>query len=586
MSASAKLNSHGTRPVPAIDPMAESMRALYEGGLKYVPAGRIAQLVRQWLPPGPPDQDRAAFALLLAVEVALSMTSLNGSSPFDRMARAEPPTNKLDQQTLAALRQASFRLLRVTGLEWDERWTGLTDVVTGLPVLIEGDDLPPLAVGVTIIARLAPLGAGRHRLAGTPVPLTAQALAIARSFVRTDKKGLTNPARCAEAVFRNIVRHGPVPTPAPPEYELPFRPDSNPIDALAAAWSRLEGDPPPEELEKARGLNNIGNLLDVFVAVAIAEDAHASSLATAYTLIAATMLEAIALRASYGSSIGGLDRAAQELERAIRAGQLPPRTRALFDRLRARIDARPRSARNTASDQELDKLLQRIRALRAKTIEQGCTEQEALAAAEKVAELLDRHGLTVSELDMRRQACEGAGITTDRKRRAPIDDCVPAIGHFFDCRHWGETAPDGTLHYVFFGLPADVQAALYLYDLVVMAFATETALFQVGDFYRTAHSTQRRSATTSFQVGLANGIIRKLAALREARDATLRRGSGRDLVPIKTSIIETELAQLGLNLRHKTITRRTVLSDPYAAGQEAGAKFDYQPGIATAKNPG
>src|SRR3712207_9512789 len=72
-------------------------------------------------------------------------------------------------------------------------------------------------------------------------------------------------------------------------------------------------------------------------------------------------------------------------------------------------------------------LVQRIQAWRAKTVEQGCTEQEALAAAEKVAELLDRHGLSLSELELRQQPCEGIGIDTGRRRTGPIDDCVPAI---------------------------------------------------------------------------------------------------------------------------------------------------------------
>ena len=167
---------------------------------------------------------------------------------------------------------------------------------------------------------------------------------------------------------------------------------------------------------------------------------------------------------------------------------------------------------------DLDKLMQRIRALREKTVEQGCTEQEAVAAAEKVAELLDRYGLSLSELDLRKQSCEGIGVETGRKRRGPIDDCMGTIARFFDCRVWGETADDGTLRYVFFGLPGDVQAAVYLHDLVAVAFTTETATFQREKFYRSLDSGQRRSATNSFQVGLAQGIIDKLNASRKARD--------------------------------------------------------------------
>ena len=49
----------------------------------------------------------------------------------------------------------------------------------------------------------------------------------------------------------------------------------------------------------------------------------------------------------------------------------------------------------------LDKLKVRIQSLRAKTIENGCTEDEALSAAAKVAELLDRHDLSLSDVELR-----------------------------------------------------------------------------------------------------------------------------------------------------------------------------------------
>ena len=64
---------------------------------------------------------------------------------------------------------------------------------------------------------------------------------------------------------------------------------------------------------------------------------------------------------------------------------------------------------NTA---ELDKLRARIQALRAKTIDNGCTEDEALSAAAKVAELLDRHDLSLSDIELREERCERAEFAT------------------------------------------------------------------------------------------------------------------------------------------------------------------------------
>jgi hypothetical protein len=39
---------------------------------------------------------------------------------------------------------------------------------------------------------------------------------------------------------------------------------------------------------------------------------------------------------------------------------------------------------------------------------------------------LDRYGLSLSELDLQRQACEGGAVGTAGKRAGPVDDCVPA----------------------------------------------------------------------------------------------------------------------------------------------------------------
>jgi hypothetical protein len=220
-------------------------------------------------------------------------------------------------------------------------------------------------------------------------------------------------------------------------------------------------------------------------------------------------------------------------------------------------------------------LVQRIRALRAKTVAQGCTEQEALAAATKAAELLDRYGLSLGELEFRAQPCEGIGIQTDRRRFAPI-------AAFFDCRVWVEQMSGRALRYVFFGLRGDVAAAQYLYDLVERAFRTETDRFRAGALYAEM-ATERRCATHSFQVGLARGICDKLAQMQTAREASRRSVSGRDLVPVKAAMVDDALARLGLDLHRRQIGHgRRVLADAYSAGEAAGRRFEFFPAITEA----
>ena len=253
----------------------------------------------------------------------------------------------------------------------------------------------------------------------------------------------------------------------------------------------------------------------------------------------------------------GSPRAAAELFRDIR---------------RALSASKPQKA-----GEDLTRVIERIRALRAKTVDQGCTEEEALTAADKVAELLDRYGLSLGETDLRHQACLGVGIDSNRKRMGPLDDYVPAIAHFCDCRAWNERTPAGTIRSMSFGLPADVEAAQYLFERVASALDTEIAAFRKGELYAGLAGGGRQRATTSFQLGLARGICDKLDARKVERDTTTFQLTGRDLVPVKASVVEEELAKLGMPFTTKDSNRgRFVLRGAYEAGQVASGRFEIQ----------
>ncbi len=222
-----------------------------------------------------------------------------------------------------------------------------------------------------------------------------------------------------------------------------------------------------------------------------------------------------------------------------------------------------------------DALLARIAALRAKTTDRGCTEQEALAAAAKVSELLDRHGLTLTEVELRAQPCERRVIATGRARPAPFDECGPAVAALFDCRFWMETAVVGEqrrLSLVFFGLPSDVVAAEYLMHLIAAAFETEANTFRNGPEYRRGRGNGRRVLHTSFVMGLGHGIQRALRTMQDAR-AARHASTGRDLVVTKAGVVEAEFGKLGLRLRSRVAGERRVNRDAYGSGHAAGERF-------------
>src|SRR4051812_20637233 len=66
---------------------------------------------------------------------------------------------------------------------------------------------------------------------------------------------------------------------------------------------------------------------------------------------------------------------------------------------------------------ELAKVKARIKALAAKTVEAGCSEHEALHAAEMVGRLLDQYNLSMDEIDIREEICVLSEVPAGSRRR-------------------------------------------------------------------------------------------------------------------------------------------------------------------------
>ena len=85
---------------------------------------------------------------------------------------------------------------------------------------------------------------------------------------------------------------------------------------------------------------------------------------------------------------------------------------------------------------ELSRVKGRIKALTEKTVANGCTEAEAMAAADMVGRLLERYALSMDEIEIRTARCVQVEVPLGGRRRRPIDGCVPTIARFCDCKLW------------------------------------------------------------------------------------------------------------------------------------------------------
>jgi hypothetical protein len=560
----------------------------YVDAMAFTSQSKVEETAHQWLARAyfdsadPSSAGILALALMFAIDIALFTPSLSGSTAIDRLARQRKAADETEKAALTALKQSSFQILRIRSAADPHGLVPFENGATGKRQSAFIGGIPESAIGLDFVARLCPLPSGEFIKVGPLTPLDWEAHEVAMSFVRPGK-GLVNPERCAAAVYRHIVRNGPLYIPGlgaeveEDNSSSPFEFEENELHRLARAWAEMPSgrEPAADSVSAARSLTSLKNLLDALVFSVAAHQESKERLGEAYSRLATVQIETMQRRtaAGYGEEISPLDVAASTLGQAVLENKIPRAVLALFDKLRRIVLAT--SAGGKGNGEDLARVIQRIQGLRAKTTDQGCTEQEALAAAAKVAELLDRYGLSLNEIELKEQACEGFGINTERKRRNAFDSCVNPIAAFCDCRVWSEKTAAGAFRYVFFGLPADIEAARFLYELVEKTFETESTLFKKGKIHADLQPADRRNAVTSFQTGLAHGISGKLNTMKAARDTTNKTSSGRDLAPLKTSIIDDELAKLGLSFHQTSHARKKlILEEAYQAGQIAGRQFE------------
>lgn len=557
---------------------------------RFVQAGAVQKTIRRWLlghAEPPESRDALVWLMTMAADLELFTPSASGRTLVDRHLNRTPPPSKLERAAREALAAAQFRLVRIIGREGPEVVV-LKDLVSQEGLRLLNAHIAPEATGLSSAMRLCPLASGRQVLITPLFALDEETLAAAMKFARP---GQPLSYRCPTNLYRDLARRGFLPIPRT-EFSLDMEAllssaseaELSEVEHLAMHW--IDAKDETEDLVlAARQLASVDNLVDACGLYGQTGPHAKAGLKAAFERIADLQVETLVQRARAGvhGQASALDAAAAAIAGHVAQGEMEASGQELFQRLRLRwtfASTRP-AANSAAAATELDRVIQRIQGLRAKTVDRGCTEEEAMAAAAKVAELLDRYELTLDEITVKGSTCEGIGVETGRKRRAPVDSCISSLAHFCDCRAWSEESEAGELRYIFFGLKPDVEAARFLHDLIELTFETESAVFRRGEIYHGLRGGDRRIALNSFQIGLANGICAKLTSLKNSRQGASRKSSGFDLVATKHKVVDEEVEKLGLNFsRRTTTTRRYVHGDAYAAGKAAGDQFE--PNVALA----
>ena len=338
-----------SRPVDT-DRLRERIAGLLLEAASFVAPGRVEETARGWLAHAEPGFGDAgeqmllvADALGMATDLALFTPSASGATAFDRLARRRSAMGVDEAAALDALRRAQFRLMRVEGPSSDGV-ARLRDLVTEERLSVLDESIGTEAVGVALVARLAPVGDGRYLWVGGTTPLDEAGLAVAQGFVRPGARGLL-PQRCAEAVYRHVLRHGTLEIPGlnrPPEgWNDGLDAEMGELDLLALRWAEPGAAHDPEDVQFIRAQVSLDAVLDVLGSAASTREHGLPTLSDAYAAIALVQMETLHRRAAAGSGTTGLDTVGAALEAGIAAGELPPGTRGVFEEVRRRLGTAP-----------------------------------------------------------------------------------------------------------------------------------------------------------------------------------------------------------------------------------------------------
>lgn len=109
---------------------------------------------------------------------------------------------------------------------------------------------------------------------------------------------------------------------------------------------------------------------------------------------------------------------------------------------------------------------------------------------------------------------------------------------------------------------------------------TEAAEYKKTEQYkRLAQQSHGRSVIADFIRGLQIRLIQRIDELVAQKRKTVKESSSRDLVVVKSGVVNQEFADLGLKLQSKSITTKTRNEAAYKAGHKRGDEVAITQGV-------
>lgn len=220
-----------------------------------------------------------------------------------------------------------------------------------------------------------------------------------------------------------------------------------------------------------------------------------------------------------------------------------------------------------------DKIAAKIRALLSKTVENGCTEDEAIAAAAMAAKLLAKYNMTVDETEMRANPFKRDSFQREDEIGDRLWKVADAIARLTGSRYWRSRRGVVPVEITFFGFSHEVDISKYLLAICVRALSDGKK--SVIRQYALLVASRRRQHLIAFLDGMVDRLAQRILELREPEQ------TGTGLVVLRDALIEAAMAVEKIKTEKAARGRKSRdFDDAYIDGLLAADRVSLHRGVA------
>lgn len=218
-----------------------------------------------------------------------------------------------------------------------------------------------------------------------------------------------------------------------------------------------------------------------------------------------------------------------------------------------------------------ESIVKRIKALLDKTVENGCTEQEAMAATEMAARLLEKHNLTLDDLSVKsadfiRETSRYTGVAGFTLWRV-----CSAIAKLTHTERWSGLAGAYPHENTYFGMAHEVEIAKYITDICYNAMHREEMRYLKASSLMRPSVVQRR--LRAFMDGMSDRLASRILKMIPTTS------SGNGLIVLRDALIKEKMAESKISLTPLGNRGSRDIFDGYEHGKKAADKVRLDCGI-------